>query len=106
MLQFYQSTLRSQLVHTTPNGTSGHERYHLKIAHRLSESVCLEFWYSPVQQPSERSFERTDNYWKIGLTMADLDATRAELMAKDIEVSEPRKFRDSRYLCHLTDPDG
>ena len=106
MLQFYQTTLGSQLVHTTPNGTSGHERYRLKIADRRSESVCLEFWYSPVQQPSERSFERTDNYWKIGLTMADLDAIRAELMAKGIEVSEPRQFRDIGYLCHLTNPDG
>lgn len=38
--------------------------------------------------------------------MADLDATRAELMAKDIEASEPRQFRDIGYLCHLTDPDG
>lgn len=47
-----------------------------------------------------------DGYWKIGITLADVDLARASLVAQGIEVSVPRQFRDIGYLCHLSDPDG
>ncbi len=50
--------------------------------------------------------EPDDGYWKIGITLADVDLARAQLVAAGIEVSVPRQFLDIGYLCHLTDPDG
>ena len=48
----------------------------------------------------------TDRYWKIGITVPDLDFACAELRGAGIEVTEPAQFRDIGYLCHLRDPEG
>ena len=47
-----------------------------------------------------------DAYWKIGVTLADVDLARESLIADGIDVGVPRQFRDIGYLCHLADPDG
>lgn len=46
------------------------------------------------------------SYWKIGVTLADIDLARARLQARGVDVSEPLQFEDIGYLCHLADPDG
>lgn len=45
-------------------------------------------------------------YWKIGLTLDDLDTAVAYLRSRDYEVSDPRQFLDIGYMCHLRDPNG
>ena len=45
-------------------------------------------------------------YWKIGLTMPDLDRAVAHLDRMGWAVSRPRQFLDIGYMCHLNDPDG
>ncbi|WP_170427479.1 VOC family protein [Ruegeria arenilitoris] len=45
-------------------------------------------------------------YWKIGITVADVDLAAAVLRDKGVEVSEPRQFLDIGYMCHLKDPEG
>ena len=45
-------------------------------------------------------------YWKIGLTVRDLDHAVAGLGRLGVDVSAPRQFRDIGYLCHLADPSG
>jgi catechol 2,3-dioxygenase-like lactoylglutathione lyase family enzyme len=50
--------------------------------------------------------EVDDGYWKIGITLADVDVARSRLMSAGVEVSEARQFLDIGYLCHLSDPDG
>lgn len=45
-------------------------------------------------------------YWKIGLTMPDLDRAVAHLDRIGWAVSRPRQFLDIGYMCHLTDPSG
>ncbi|MGI9286600.1 MAG: VOC family protein, partial [Pseudomonadales bacterium] len=45
-------------------------------------------------------------YWKIGITLADVDIARKRLLAMGVEVSEAKQFLDVGYLCHLNDPDG
>ena len=45
-------------------------------------------------------------YWKMGLTVADVDLARERLIGNGIEVSDPCQFGDIGYLCHLEDPDG
>lgn len=55
-----------------------------------------------------RSFRTTPNslYWKIGITLRNLDAAVEELRARGLTVSDPRQFLDVGYLCHLQDPKG
>jgi catechol 2,3-dioxygenase-like lactoylglutathione lyase family enzyme len=50
--------------------------------------------------------DQSDIYWKIGLTLADVDGAVARLRSEGIQVSEPRQFRDIGYLGHLSDPEG
>lgn len=47
-----------------------------------------------------------DFYWKIGITVADLDAAVAHVREQGWPVSAPVQFQDIGYLCHLRDPDG
>ena len=46
------------------------------------------------------------DYWKIGITLAEVDLARASLLSDGVIVSEPKQFLDVGYLCHLNDPDG
>jgi catechol 2,3-dioxygenase-like lactoylglutathione lyase family enzyme len=50
--------------------------------------------------------ERSDRYWKIGVTMPDLDCAHAVLAAQGVSASAPHQFRDVGYLSHLEDPEG
>ena len=54
-----------------------------------------------VDDPSKQS-----GYWKIGITVRDVDIARQLLLANGIEVSTAAQFLDIGYLCHLADPDG
>ncbi|CUK11797.1 lactoylglutathione lyase [Ruegeria denitrificans] len=45
-------------------------------------------------------------YWKIGITVPDVDLAVSHLRAKGVEVSDPKQFLDIGYLCHLKDPEG
>ncbi|MEM7441156.1 MAG: VOC family protein [Pseudomonadota bacterium] len=47
-----------------------------------------------------------DLYWKIALSVPDLDLAYTQLTAQGIAMSEPRQFRDVGYLAHITDPEG
>ncbi|WP_170763419.1 VOC family protein [Ruegeria lacuscaerulensis] len=45
-------------------------------------------------------------YWKIGITVPDVDLAVAYLGKKGVEVSDPKQFLDIGYMCHLKDPEG
>ena len=47
-----------------------------------------------------------DRYWKIGMTLPQVDLARDRLVESGVPVSAPEQFRDIGYLCHLADPDG
>ncbi len=47
-----------------------------------------------------------DLYWKIGITLRDLDRAVAYLQERGWPVSDPRQFRDIGYMAHLRDPAG
>lgn len=59
--------------------------------------------------PGDR-YRQGDRYWKIGITLPDVDIAHAQLSARlpswGVKVSEPRQFRDIGYMCHLADPEG
>jgi catechol 2,3-dioxygenase-like lactoylglutathione lyase family enzyme len=50
--------------------------------------------------------ERGDRYWKIGVTLPNVDIAYEQLSKAGIAVSEPRQFGDIGYMCHLADPEG
>jgi catechol 2,3-dioxygenase-like lactoylglutathione lyase family enzyme len=68
-------------------------------------ATMLELRHRP-SAAAAYAHSRDDLYWKIGITLADVDAARGQLTARGAEVSESRQFRDIGYLCHLFDPDG
>lgn len=49
---------------------------------------------------------RTDRYWKIGITLPNVDIACDQLRRAGLTVSEPRQFEDIGYMCHLADPEG
>lgn len=45
-------------------------------------------------------------YWKIGITLPDVDMAVEALRQKGHAVSAPRQFLDIGYMAHLSDPEG
>lgn len=50
--------------------------------------------------------EKTDRYWKIAITLPDLDVAYAQLVQKGVSVTQPHQFREVAYMAHLADPEG
>lgn len=47
-----------------------------------------------------------DFYWKIGITLKNLDTTVDYLRKKSITVSDPVQFKEIGYMSKITDPKG
>ena len=103
-----------------------------QISYQISDLTAAEAFYRDVlgfetiRAPSrltcqarhgaELRFQQADvaqhapdpqgRYWKICLTMPDLDRAAAHLRRIGWPVSAPRQFRDIGYMCHLADPSG
>ncbi|WP_299349530.1 VOC family protein [uncultured Shimia sp.] len=50
--------------------------------------------------------QSSDIYWKIGITLPNVDVAYTQLRAAGVDVSEPKQFLDIGYMCHLADPEG
>ncbi|XP_068710210.1 uncharacterized protein [Montipora foliosa] len=73
------------------------------------QSSFVEF-RSSLKQPKLPKFYNhqpsSDVYWKIGLSLVDVDTARSKLVSQGVDVSFPTQFMDIGYMCHLTDPFG
>ncbi|MEJ6707831.1 MAG: VOC family protein [Amylibacter sp.] len=49
---------------------------------------------------------RADRYWKIGITLPNVDMAVAQLRDRNVAVSEPKQFQDIGYVSHLSDHAG
>lgn len=49
---------------------------------------------------------RSDRYWKIGITLPNIDIAVEQLRNAGITIGEPQQFLDIGYLCHFSDPAG
>ncbi|WGI22720.1 VOC family protein [Amylibacter sp. IMCC11727] len=49
---------------------------------------------------------RADRYWKIGITLPNVDMAVAQLKRRGVVVSVPKQFQDIGYMAHLADPAG
>ena len=77
------------------------------------QSSFVEFRSSlQPSEPSNHSIKHyshqpsSDVYWKIGLSLADVDTARSMLVSQGEDVSLPRQFLNIGYMCHLNDPFG
>lgn len=60
----------------------------------------------PADMGKAYEHQRTDRYWKIGITLSNVDSAHAALSASGIAITEPRQFGEIGYMCHLQDPEG
>lgn len=56
--------------------------------------------------PGAYVHRREDRYWKIGITLPNVDIAHAQLHQAGVEVTAPRQFGEIGYMCHLQDPEG
>lgn len=74
----------------------GHSNTLLELLHRPGHSAT---------KYADGGAEKA-GYWKIGVTLDDVDLAREYLIDSGVSASEPQQFLDIGYLCHLNDPDG
>jgi predicted enzyme related to lactoylglutathione lyase len=48
----------------------------------------------------------SDLYWKIAVSVPNIELAYRQLVSRGAQVSEPHQFRDVGYLAHITDPEG
>ncbi|MGI9506983.1 MAG: VOC family protein [Geminicoccaceae bacterium] len=56
--------------------------------------------------PGAYVHRREDRYWKIGITLPNVDIAHAQLREAGVEATAPRQFGEIGYMCHLQDPEG
>ncbi len=47
-----------------------------------------------------------DRYWKIAITLPNLDLAHAQLRERGVSCTAPHQFRQIAYMSHLADPEG
>jgi len=62
--------------------------------------------FKPAEASGPYAHRSTDRYWKIALTVPDVDCAHAQLLENGVNASTPHQFRDVGYLSHFTDPEG
>ncbi len=67
-------------------------------------AASLELRPSPSAKPYVH--DASDEYWKIGITLPNVDMAFEQLNRAGVAVTRPRQFLDIGYMCHLTDPEG
>lgn len=74
----------------------------------FASGACLKLRHDRSRSNSARDYQplESDAYWKIGVTIADVDVARERLTSRGVQVTEPEQFFDIGYLCHVEDPDG
>jgi len=72
------------------------------------QETLLDLLYAPARAVTAQESDPIGKagYWKIGITLADVDLARQSLIDAGVQVSDARQFLDVGYLCHLEDPDG
>lgn len=50
--------------------------------------------------------DRGQRYWKIGITLPNVDLAADHLLSQGVAVSDPRQFLDIGYMAHLSDSEG
>ena len=111
-LAFYQGTMGMRLV--SIDRAEGNTRWLLGFVNAHGDDVAqshaglLELIYKPGASPPDivKQPSKSEGYWKIAISVADLDVAHRRLIELGSAPDEPRQVGDIAYLCHLDDPDG
>ena len=106
LIEWYCNRLGMGVIKEMKNDT---EVIHWVGYKNQPHSSFVEF-RSSIQQAAPPKYyapqSSSDVYWKIGLSLADVDTARSKLVSQGVNVTSPRQFRDIGYMCHSTDPFG
>ena len=93
LTEFYADLLGMQTFGSVNEPTFGFD----------ATQCCLIFHAtaSARHKPKQHDF-----FWKIGITLRDLDAAVAYLRSRGAEVTDPLQFLDIGYMAKLIDPNG
>jgi catechol 2,3-dioxygenase-like lactoylglutathione lyase family enzyme len=74
----------------------------------LPSPTFLEFHYDDSSTTNQSLINSgpSNVYWKIGITLHDVDFAREILQSKQVNIDNPSQFEDIGYVCHLRDPNG
>ncbi|WP_085905697.1 VOC family protein [Kiloniella majae] len=89
----------------------------MTVVHRDADSIAFSFDCSQnslVFQKADvskyqapiKDFVVKDFYWKIGITLKNLDEAVSYLREKGFVLNDPCQFRDIGYMTKMTDPKG
>ncbi|CAF0850631.1 unnamed protein product [Rotaria sp. Silwood1] len=79
-----------------------------KASNTLPSPTLLEFHHndSSANTSTLVNSGASKVYWKIGITLYDVDYARQILQSKQVNTTDASQFEDIGYLCHLKDPNG
>lgn len=60
----------------------------------------------PAAEGPAYQHEAEHRYWKIAITLPNLDLAHKQLAQNGIAVSQPHQFQEIAYMSHLADPEG
>lgn len=84
----------------------------MRIVERSSDAISFEIGpacaHLSFRRADVRTAEATDSdfYWKIGITVRDLDVAVSHLRSHAIDLPDPVQFRDIGYMSRIVDPNG
>ncbi|CAF1175150.1 unnamed protein product [Adineta steineri] len=118
MIQFYVSKfgMESIQISTPPlpynvsilGYTTNYDENFVKASNTLPSPTLLEFHHNDpsIISPSLTNSGTSEVYWKIGITLYDVDYAREILQSKQVNITNASQFEDIGYVCHLRDPNG
>lgn len=100
-----ETEIQHYFVGFTRLGTDDKHNHNDLLDH---SNTLIELTHRSNRSEPERAARTSEKagYWKIGITLADVDLAREHLIDAGVVVSQPKQFLDVGYLCHLHDPDG
>ena len=113
-LDFYTSTVGMTLVASRVCGGRSHYFLGFVASDEADNPVppypacLLELVFDPACREIDNQGRDgvLPGYWKIALSVADLELARQSLLRRGVRVSEAVQVPDVAYLCHFDDPDG
>jgi catechol 2,3-dioxygenase-like lactoylglutathione lyase family enzyme len=118
LIQFYLNNFGMEIVQIYPSSfsyqvsvlgyTTNYDENFNKASNTLPSPTLLEFHHndsSTTASPLVNS-GTSKVYWKIGITLYDVDYARNILQSKQVNISDASQFEDIGYVCHLKDPNG
>lgn len=104
-LDFYVNILGMKLIKKFKEDEK--EFFHL-IFNLDTKEATLELIYDKNNKQTKylKDSNRLTGYWKMAISIKDVDIARKKLLEKGIEVTAAFQVPNVAYLCHFFDPDG